>query len=342
MPLGSSPDGSDVGLQAVNGVRQTLMIEDEWATPFDRGFSWWSYRLAQHVRADPPSSDGRMEFSTLRISTDLVRDVTHGERAVEILGVANMQQSLNALVWDADQRTVRESCTAVVTEENLSWLGSVVATAAAIQNSAAHSRAHALAEVLGGVPATSEHPTSGEREDRDDILQVPEAVVAAEGKRPSAFHGDLIERLGGFVEQIGLLGFADGSGFTCEVPFTGSRPSAEVIASLEPIETALVQIDPDISHPEFGNGALLILRLPTSIQKPQAAEWANWLNHLEATSMTDTSLLGAWCPDPTQGGDGLAFTAFVPNVLARGGLLENLVIYQSVRSRLAAGYLDSV
>ncbi len=343
-PVSGRVPSGDVGLRAINELREALQIDDAWMTPFDRGFSWWSYRLAQHVSVDAVQSDGRMDFATVRITTDVVREVTRPDAAVEWVSLANTQQTLNALIWDANARVIRECCTAVVTEENLGWLGKVILAAAAMQNTAAHSRAPSLAETVGGVPAESAHPATGRRDDPDEILLVPEQVIASAGQQPSAFHGDLIEALEPFVQQqMGLMGFADESGFSCEIPYTSSISALEASALGGAVTpgTALVRIDADIAHPQYGSGALLTMHLPGAMPRRQTAEWASWLNQLEAATTTDTSLLGAWCPDPAgdDAATALAFVAFIPSLLARGGLLQNLVIYQTGRARLAASYL---
>ena len=52
-------------------------------------------------------------------------------------------------------------------------------------------------------------------------------------------------------------------------------------------------------------------------------------------------LLGAWCPDVlAPDGNGLAFTCFLPNLLARPGLLADQIGYQRDRARFAAGELS--
>ena len=53
-------------------------------------------------------------------------------------------------------------------------------------------------------------------------------------------------------------------------------------------------------------------------------------------------LLGAWFPDPSKGANpGLTHSSFVPNLLAKPGLLENFLLYQMVRSKAAARYLTA-
>ena len=101
----------------------------------------------------------------------------------------------------------------------------------------------------------------------DDVLNVPEAVLVPAGKRESAFMGPLTEALGAFVTRLGLLGSADAKGFTCEVPFTGSRPAVAMIQDGKAPETALVRVLSDVPHPAFGSGALLTISLPLSFDE---------------------------------------------------------------------------
>lgn len=331
---------NDVGIQAVGSLFEQLMIDEAWAVREPRGFTWWAYRLAQHVEASPPTWDGQREVCEVRVWTEVANVVDANRDPATVMGNANQQQTLSALAWDPVGRTVAEYCTVVVHEENIGWLIRVLAMAAVMQNTAAHSRSHGVAAAVGGVPATSSHPSNGERPEMDDILNVPAQVIAPAGEQSSAFLGPLTEGLEAFVGQLGLLGFASEQDFTCEVPFTGSRPVAMVMQTNEPPETSLLRILPDVPHPEYGHGALVILSPPLSFEKEQVADVANQLNLMEATENTDTAQLGAWCPSPVGGAeDGVAFNTFIPSALARPGILENEIIYQSVRSRFAASQL---
>lgn len=207
-----------------------------------------------------------------------------------------------------------------------------------MQNASAHSRARALAEVLHGEAAVSSHPASGERPQPDDILGVPEQVIAATGKESSHFVGPLTQGLEAFLKEWFFLGSADSDGMTCEVPFTGSSPAlAEValgVAPHRPPETCLVRIFSDVEHPDYGHGALLVMMLPVNFPEEQAATVANQLNLLEATTEIPTQLLGAWCLDPTsEPKTHIAFNAFLPNILAGSFLLENMILTQANRSQ---------
>ena len=93
----------------------------------------------------------------------------------------------------------------------------------------------------------------------------------------------------------------------------------------------------DQPNPQLGAGALIVLKLPIRLppdDKDGPAAYANALNVLEGTTDTGTTMLGAWCVDPTDP-NGIAFVTFVPSDIARGGILENLCIYNAVRSNWA-------
>jgi hypothetical protein len=338
----TNPD--DPGPELLDRLFERLMIDEPWAVREDRSFTWWAHRLAQHVVADPPVDLGGVPSCTIRIRTEVVRDVgdvgNGGEPVdpLEVVAGLNARPTLNAVVWDPDERRIDTCCTAVVHAGSVGWATDVLATAALLANADAQLGAENLAEAVGGVPADSAHPTSGERPTPDSTLQIPALVIAREGLQPSRFAGELLHRAGQFLPRLGLLGFAEDEGLTCEVPFTGTRPVAEVMLTGEPPETSLVQVTTRATHPVFGHGAQLAVRLPVGPDPDDAAEVANDLNLLEATQDFYTTLLGAWAPDPAGAGS-FGFSLFVPNLLARGGLLENLIIHQSVRSQFAAHLL---
>jgi hypothetical protein len=144
---------SDPGAEVLDQVRVALSIDDEWTAPVEGGFVWWAFRLAQGFTATPPVQVGERMVSTVHISTPVVSGVE--DDPSEALAIANQQAVLNALVWDEAHATIVESCTAQVTNDNAEWVGRGLATAAVIQNAAAHSRAPGLAEATGGRPAAA-------------------------------------------------------------------------------------------------------------------------------------------------------------------------------------------
>ena len=167
----------------------------------------------------------------------------------------------------------------------------------------------------------------------DDLLNIPQAVVQPEGAKPSKFIGQKFAHVQEFMQEMHFFGMADEDGLSCEVPFTGSTPSAAI--SSGELQTSMIQMFTDAPHPEAGNGLLCLMRLPYNANPEHIAEQANHLNLLESKADTGTLLLGAWCPDPTSDTT-LAFCQFVPNLVSGLIFVENLLSYMASHSRFAA------
>ena len=329
----------DVGLRLLDSLYEQMMIDDEWAVRRERGFTWWAYRLAQNVEVGPPVWSEDRYICSVRIWTDVVRNVDFATDPAAVLAAINPFATLSALVWDPADETITECCTAVVHDEIFTWLSKVLATAAVLQNTAAHSRAHSLAEVTGGVPAASDHPLAGQRPEMDDLLNLPEQVVAPEGANPSQFIGAHFGGVESFLRQMRFVGSADSDGCSCEVPFTGWTPSVALPEGGQ-LETSLVQVFTDAPHPEAGNGLLCLMQTPFTADPDDVAAAANRLNLLESGGDTGTLLLGAWCPDPSSETT-LAFCSFIPNVLSKWIFVGNLLSYMASHSRFAGETLSS-
>jgi hypothetical protein len=341
------PVGSDPGLTAVERLYSGLMVDEAWSVRRERGFTWWGFHLAQHVEAGPcfQAGDGATA-SVVRVWTDVVCDVADAGAAVQACSMINTQAVMAATVFDPDRRVIEEASTAIVYNDTGERWSAVMVTAAVAQNTAAHSRSQALAEAVGGRPWATDHPSSGERLEMDDILNVPERVIVPAGAEPSAFAGDLLERIGSMQLPLWVAGSGDRQGFTAEVIYSSdtSVAAANVLELHDSIEgedaggpgTALVQVVIDAPHPEYGSGALVILRLPVGFDEDEAADAINWLNRLEASGDSDFSM----CRDPSNPGSP-AFVSFVPSVLARPGLLENLVVYDTLRARWAHAVFET-
>ncbi|MBI3224359.1 MAG: hypothetical protein HYZ39_04790 [Mycolicibacterium cosmeticum] len=338
---------SDVGTWMVDNLYQQLMVDEQWALRRDRGFTWWGYRLAQHVEVAPPVHDRGLDLCVLRIWTDVVRDVAPNSNPAAILAQLNNQTTLSALVWDPETGTIADCCTVTVHQDNANWMGKILATAAALQNTAAHSRAHPLARACGGRPAETQHPSSGARPEMDDILNVATEVIVPMGREPSRFAGGLCSAIEPFLvehsSQRHWFGTVDQTGATVEVPFTGSRPLMfqDPKVSDTRLETALVRVFTETPHPEAGNGALVITQLPLSPGADLAVTLSNDLNRAEfAGGLTTAPLLGAWSPDIfSNDGNGLAYCSFIPNLLAKPMILNNWLLYQSTRALWARDFL---
>jgi hypothetical protein len=337
----------DVGTQTLEAIFDQLKVEDEWAVRRPRGFTWWGYRLAQHIDVSPPVHDRGLDLCILRMRTDVVYDVDPDTNPPASLVNLNRQATLNALVWEPADATISIRCTVTVHQDIASWIYYVLAAAATLQNDLAHAHTVELAKACGGRPAGSNHPTRGVREDPNRSLSVPARMVIPAGEEPSKFIGAQCMGLQGFLrehaETKGWYGNTDADGATVEVPFNGYRPAVfqDPDSSDARLETALVQVFTDIPHPRFGNGALVVTRLPVIPGADAAVGLANHLNRAESAGGSDVPpLFGAWVPDPlSEENNGLAFGSFLPNFLAMGGILNNWVSYQATRAQFARRFL---
>ncbi|MCV7194022.1 hypothetical protein [Mycolicibacterium brumae] len=327
---------ADVGTELLSRLVEKLMIDDEWIIPRARGFTWWSYRLAQHVEVGQPVSDGALDVCTVRIWTEIVRDADPATNPAEFLGLLNTQATLNALVWHPDNGAIGDHCTAYVHKDNIDWLADLLATAAVIQNASAHGRAHGIAQACGGAPAATVHPKSGPRAEMDEILQMPAQVLAPAGREPSQFAGPAMASVADFLHKHGIVGTASDTEISCQVAF------AEPQVAQAEVPVAVVQILTDVPHPEAGNGALVLLAPPESAVIDDPAATANALNLAEAKGQSGVPLLGAWCPSPIDPDTAIAYCSFLPNMVATAGSdqLEKQVLFARNRSMFASQWLD--
>jgi hypothetical protein len=175
----------------------------------------------------------------------------------------------------------------------------------------------------------------------DDILNVPERLVVSAGSEPSRFAGATIKDVLDFLTYHGIAGETTYTELRCTVPLADHRTSITMMAAGRTPPTSSIEILTDVPHPEAGNGALVLMWVTDASACNDAAAVANALNAAEATGASQVPLLGAWCPDPnSRDQGGVAFCSFLPNLIARQGMLENQVIYQRNRSTFASQWFS--
>ena len=316
-----------------------LVTDAKWAAREQGEFTWWAADFAQHVEVEETRKVEGRSCCTVRIWTEVVRDIDPARDLTAVLAATNASATLSALVWDKWRGTIVEACRATVHDENFSWLSKLLSTAAVLQNAAAQSRAHSLANVTGGVPATSSHPSAGQRPDIDEPLRVSEQVQVPADAKPSQFIGARSRDIGSFLARMNFEGSVDPHGLKCEIPFTRIPPVAGVPISDQP-QTSQVQMLTEVLDPEAGRGLLCVMTLPYSIDPRRIAAAVEQLNRHQVHGYNDNTMLGAWCPAPSSQST-LAFRAFFPDTLSGCVTVENLVSYMSAQSHFAADQLQA-
>ena len=321
----TTPD-SDVGPGVVEFLYQQMQIEDHWSVRTERGFEWWGWKLRQRVWADPPFEEAEPPITKISLQTDVLRSVPDDDTTYRALSVLNGIASLNAFVYDPADQSLSLRSTAYVHEVNRPWLQRLLASVCAIQAADAHSRGPAMMEIVNGLLDQSSHPSSGERSQMDDMLNILHAIAHA-GKTASPFVAREFETMETRIDPAPwTVANIDGGGLTAEFPFSGDVSVVEAVASLKPLESSLLQVAGSVENPQLGSGAGLRLQLPIQFEGLDGARRANELNLAEFVGQTFCPLIGAWS------GPACSFEMFLPAAVFQPGLLAAMVFSQAVRA----------
>lgn len=289
------------GLAAVRYLYDNSRVDSEWSVPEVRGYTWWPDTLAQRVWSQPGLDDDGIEVFRIFAVTDLVRGVADEQIATRAVDALNGLSSGSALVIDGAAGTISSLTSMWVHEESRDWVARSFSVIAAIQVAQATQQAAMLAELVGGEPATSEHPDSGPRPQPDEMLGLLD-MVTADGQGPSRWAGDEMEMALAQLQGIRVVSLAtgDATGITIQVPYRQS--------------TALIQLDAREAHPGLGNGMVVRLSLPGDAGPGPV--WAAMRNREEVESLTRAHLIGSWVGSA----DFATFVSFFPNMVARTGM----------------------
>jgi len=330
-------------MDAVDALYRGAQIDDRWAVRSDRGYTWWTDDLAQHVSLGGVRATPSGDECTLTVWTDVVTDVDPTTNPGQVLALVNMRElAMNAFVWERESATIKMFCSMSIHEGNTGNAERLIGLPAMLQNYMAHALADRLAAQCGGSRAVSSHPHTGSHADLEDLRAFASMVIDA-GEEPSLFSrtepGELpaehreswMSGLPAFAERLSCHGSGNDIAFTAEVPFASSGHSA------------CIEVFTHQPQPVWGYGAWVVLQLPLTPGADEAFVLANALNAQEFDwAPPGLATLGAWSPDFLDADmDGLAFSTFVPNKFAGSGMLENLFIYSALRARFAADVLSS-
>lgn len=336
---------TDLAPILLDHVFTAMSIDAQWGQREARGFEWWACRLRQRVWADPVRQSRGDVITRFHAETDYIRDVPDQDQTYEVLAAVNGLADLSTFYFDPAERVIR-SHTAMYFHPEIRWMEQLLKTAAALQDADAHASAQQLSKILGGEPDISEHPTSGERPDQDEMLNIAASMQA--DMAPSAFTEEVFNTVLTMQPRPWVLATGGGAGLTAEFPFYDDVPAAMRVmmapGSKQGNTTALLMASGTERNPRVGSGLLLRLCLPISIEAAAARRLANDLNVAESREWTECHLLGSWCTRDTA----LWFVGFVPSLVAiglqpqqRAVLMFNLIMSMRIRTNWAKAYLSA-
>jgi hypothetical protein len=311
----------ELGLEIVDTIGHSLTLDEEWCTRDERGFTWWGHELAQRVWSEPGFDDDGFEIFRLHAQTDVLRDFdASAENLATLNALAGFATTSGHLV-DEDAGTVRLAASMYAHAETEDWVRRTFQFVVAMQAADAQIKAGVFADALGATVAATPHPTSGPRPEPDAMLDVLRDIVAPRGELPSAWEDEEMEWTLNVVRRSPHTVLATGSetGISAEFPFQS--------------RTSLLTVTTEARNPQLGNGALLLLHLPMTIDEADGIAFATDLNRRELESLTRAHFLGSW----HWRDDGLHFVTFLPSVLYLGrGSLLNLVMAAAGRAKWVA------
>jgi hypothetical protein len=344
----------DVGPQLLAFIYEQMKIDPEWSVREGRSLTWWGHRLAQRIWADTVLVENGDEIVRVHAETDVLRNVNTEARATQSLSILNRNASLSAYVWNPETKKISLRSSAYFHSQNFPWLRVFFLSVVSLQAAEAHLQPDALAKFIGGEVDESAHPTNGNREQKDEMLDVIPVLYAPWGKNPSRFTTEDFHAALKLNPEPWLMANEGEKGLTAEFPFPGCMPP-----------TALLTVDNEIRHPLLGSGLLILLRLPLTLRGAKVDSLASQLNLAELRNPTRTHFMGSWCVDSDRnvnllqlgllllgeslpvgvleqrGKEILSFCSFIPSVCYRPGLLDNIIYSIGFRARWANQYLAS-
>lgn len=307
---------SEAGINIIRRIYQICQVDDEWSVWDKRGYAWWGHRLAQRLWVDDPIEDDGFTLYPLHARTDLLRGVEVNGTTLSVLAGVNSDATYGAICLDPETGDVfahtRYNCHA----ENQELAEEIFKPAAALQIAYAHQFLHRLQQEIGGTPCYTEHPTSGQRDEPDDMLNVAVAFQAA-GQGDALDLYDEFARLQEMGKRVSAETNIHPEGLTAEFPF--NRRLQHPMAKGMPM-TALFRLKTDYRHPFLGAGLLSRLDLPCLEARPDIA---NAMNLQASQSGEIENMMGAWtCDERT-----LYHQVFIPNLSLKPGLAMNCFMY---------------
>lgn len=299
--------------------REQLQIDEQWSYLLPTGFTWWADQYAQTVEMVREETGPSGETGYLVcVRTELLRELDLTDTALEGINAISMQcASMSGPVYDVAARRLDLWTLVRLHDDNGSWMRFLLGAAAVLQLAEARALAPLLADAVGALPATSDHPESGVREVPDEMAFAA-GIFVRSGDEPCAWTAsefrDLVDEFGNHPPAVAAA--AGEHGFTVEFPF-GER-------------TSLCQVLGDQPHPLYGNGLLVLQRFPVEVgSEAEGVRLALSLNAADLTRRVTGYGFGSYVYADAM----IHFTGFVPNALHKPGLLPNLYFSCAARAQ---------
>lgn len=298
---------------------EQLQIEEQWSYLLPVGFTWWADQYAQTVEfvREETGPSGETGYLVC-VRTELLREIDLDETALAQINALPMRcAAMAGPVYDPAARRLDLWSLVRVTDDNGDWMRYFLAAAAVTQLAEARMLAPELAEAVGALPATSDHPESGPRTVPGRMASAAGAFVRS-GDQPCAWSqaefSDLLTRID--KQRPAVSAAVEGLRLSVELPFGDQTSSLRVIG--------------DQPHPLYGNGLLVVQSFPVAVDSElDGIRLALSLNAADLTREPPGYGLGSY--SFTDGA--IHFSGFVPNALHKPGLLANLYFSASARNQ---------
>jgi len=219
-----------------------LQVDDEWSVRTEDSCTWWPHDLAQRIATRPITDQGGSEGLLLTVETDLLTGVTlDAPDAGQRLNTLAATNALSTVALGDDEVLVLHFSVRVF-DDTFGWTSEWAARLSACQAADALDLADRARHIFPNTQrASSDHPSSGRRDDIDGIVGVREATIARSRE---------------IGEALDATDLADG------LTAIGTRP-AEVTAPIGTHTTQTWELPPSDTGRWDDHGELLTVALLT-------------------------------------------------------------------------------
>ena len=293
---GETGEGRNPAARVLDQIYRNCVFTDaDWADVRTDGFTWWPYQQAQDVSAVLRSANAALQGVTVRISTEVRRDVPVTPESLLAVASLNAELAQSVLVLRDDGR-LDLACRLYIHEGTDHWANRWAQLLTAEQFQTARELSERLDSVPGashaGVPAISGHPFSGLRAKPDALFGIRENKMIPSAQKIQASLTPIVAllALGRQYQLPHHLRTADADG-GLDFSWHPSQSHADL-----PVDPA---IRVSVRRGDLGSGPGWIIRsyLPVIGEAAEKARWCNDRNAAllgDGDSGEDLTVVGGW------------------------------------------------